>query len=52
MNVADFEENFEIFPKFLNYRVYMKYWMCEFIVKSKNNFKISRPRRDQFKVTL
>ncbi len=29
----------------------MKYCMCEFIVKSKNNFKNSRPRRDQLGVT-
>jgi hypothetical protein len=40
------------FMDFLNFSwVYMKYCMCEFIVKSKNNFKNSRPQRDQFRVT-
>jgi hypothetical protein len=41
------------FMDFLNFSwVYMKYCMCEFIVKSKNNLKNSRPQRDQFRVTL
>ncbi len=41
------------FMDFLKFSwVYMKNCMCEFIVKSKNNFKNSRPQRDQFRVTL
>ncbi len=43
---------FSFYEFFKFSRVYMKYCMCEFIVKSKNNLKNCRPRRDQFRITL
>jgi hypothetical protein len=42
--------HFMIFFKFS--WVYMKYCLCEFIVKSKNNLKISGPWKDHLGVTL